>query len=177
MLVPVPPQAGAGRDLAASDAVSIPAACRSLSRLPSIRLRCRSRRVEPVQMQACFRARPALQGRKLPDEPAPLKSNRCRPFARWPYCSHLVRPSAGPHREEVPIAQAMAFAVVTRTRIRALPSGSAIHPNRATARWLVPPSNGAHLVIHSGPPCGGSLDPSRCGSPRPAQARRRLGSR
>jgi len=23
-------------------------------------------------MQACFRARPALQGRKLPDEPAPL---------------------------------------------------------------------------------------------------------
>jgi len=30
MLVPVPPQAGAGRDLAASDAVSSPTACRSL---------------------------------------------------------------------------------------------------------------------------------------------------
>lgn len=53
----------------------------------------------------------------------------------------------------------MAFAVVTRTRIRALPSGSAIHPNRATARWLVPSSNGAHHVIHSGPPCGGSWIP------------------
>jgi len=56
-----------------------------------------------------------------------------------------LRPSAGPHREEVPIAQAMAFAVVTRTSIRlhlqAIPITRRLLLARLSNR-LVPPDCG-----------------------------------